>query len=56
MQVFPLQVRRLAETWPEDSRDRRWYGPDEAARKVDEPELRRILSRSETLLRSEDLG
>jgi phosphohistidine phosphatase len=56
VQVFPLQVRRLAETWPEDSRDRRWYGPDEAARKVDEPELRRILSRSETLLRSEDLG
>lgn len=56
VQVFPMQVQRLAETWPEDTRDRRWYGPDEAARQVDEPELRQILSRSETLLSSENAG
>ena len=56
VQVFPMRVLRLAETWPEDTRDRRWYGPDEATRKVDEPELREILSRSRTLLRSRNAG
>ena len=42
--VFPLRVRRLDKEWPEaDQRERRWFAQAEAARLVDEPELRTIL-------------
>ena len=51
VQVFPLQVERLSESWPESTRDRRWFAPEEAARRVREPELRRLLTRfAESLL------
>lgn len=42
--VFPLRVRRLDKQWPEaDQRERRWFAQAEAARLVDEPELRVLL-------------
>lgn len=45
VQVFPLQVERLSESWPESTRDRRWFAPQEAARRVQEPELKRLMTR-----------
>jgi len=51
VQVFPLQVERLSESWPESTRDRRWFAPEEAARRVHEPELKRLMTRfAESLL------
>ncbi|WP_417523660.1 NUDIX hydrolase [Marinovum sp.] len=42
--VFPIEVQALADDFPEAAeRDRRWVTPEEAARMVDEPELKRIL-------------
>ena len=42
--VYPLRVRRLDEKWPEaDERERRWFAQSEAAKLVDEPELRALL-------------
>ena len=39
--VFPMEVQKLAKTWPEDdSRKRKWFPPKKAASKVDEPELK----------------
>jgi 8-oxo-dGTP pyrophosphatase MutT (NUDIX family) len=43
VQVFSLHVERLAETWPEPARERRWLEPEAAAGLVDEPELKEIL-------------
>lgn len=45
VQVFPLQVERLSESWPESTRDRRWFAPQEAARRVQEPDLKRLMTR-----------
>ncbi len=51
VQVFPLQVERLSESWPESTRDRRWFAPQEAARRVQEPDLKRLMIRfAESLL------
>lgn len=45
VQVFELPVERLAQSWPEDSqRRRKWFAPQEAANRVQEPELRAILA------------
>ncbi|MFZ5670462.1 MAG: NUDIX hydrolase [Pseudomonadota bacterium] len=42
--VYPLAVATVARTWPERrQRDRRWVRPQEAARMVEEPGLRRML-------------
>lgn len=44
VKVFPLQVRRQRETWPEqEQRDTRWFAPEEAADAVQEPELALII-------------
>jgi 8-oxo-dGTP pyrophosphatase MutT (NUDIX family) len=43
VEVFSLRVERLAESWPEQARERRWLEPVQAASMVDEPELREIL-------------
>ncbi len=44
VEVFPLQVRDQAETWPErGEREGRWFSPDEAAGVVAEAELREII-------------
>lgn len=42
--VFPLAVTRELEAWKEQhERERRWFPLDEAARAVDEPDLRELL-------------
>ncbi|WP_068115407.1 NUDIX hydrolase [Tropicimonas marinistellae] len=42
--VFPMRVKSLSKDYPEHKeRKRKWFSPKEAARKVAEPELRRIL-------------
>lgn len=44
IQVYPVEVRKLARDFPEhQERRRRWVRPGKAAKLVDEPELRRIL-------------
>ncbi len=43
--VFPVAVARLRSTFPEHGqRERRWFRPKKAARKVAEPELSAILA------------
>jgi 8-oxo-dGTP pyrophosphatase MutT (NUDIX family) len=42
--IFPLEVRSLADSWPEaGTRKRKWVSPKKAASLVDIPELKRIL-------------
>ncbi len=42
--VFPMQVDAVEDKFPEAAeRERRWFAPKKAARRVDEPELRDIL-------------
>ncbi len=44
VQVFPLKVTRQHGSWPEKhERQTGWYTPDDAARFVGEPYLRRII-------------
>ena len=46
VELFPLEVRKQEETWPEkDQRDQRWFGLDDAAAAVVEPELGDLLRR-----------
>ncbi|MBW4709615.1 NUDIX hydrolase [Roseobacter sp. YSTF-M11] len=43
-QVYMAEVEGLADTYPEDhQRDREWFSQEEAAARVDEPELKAIL-------------
>ncbi len=42
--VFPLQVTEALDLWPErDERVREWVTPEEASRRVDEPELTALI-------------
>lgn len=42
--VFPMQVDRLVSDFPEKGqRRRKWYSPDRAAARVDEPELKDLM-------------
>ena len=44
VELYPMRVKRLHKTWKEvRERERRWFGPSAAAKRVDEPELRDIL-------------
>lgn len=44
VRVFPLEVERSADRFPEvDQRRRKWFPPEHAARRVQEPELARII-------------
>lgn len=44
--VFPMKVKKLANSYPEhNQRRRKWFSPRKAAKKVMEPELREILNR-----------
>ena len=46
--VYPLRVTRLRDRWKEaKERTRRWFDPADAAKRVDEPELRELLDRLE---------
>ena len=43
--VFPVAVARLKSSFPErGQRERRWFKPGKAAKKVAEPELRALLT------------
>lgn len=45
VEVFPLRVEAELDAWPEqDQRRRLWLDPNEAAGRVEEPELRALLS------------
>lgn len=44
VEVFSLQVKRLVTTYPEKGqRQRKWFSPEKAAKKVDEAELRHLI-------------
>ncbi|MGY6709604.1 MAG: NUDIX hydrolase [Rhizobiaceae bacterium] len=44
--VFPLEVKKLADKWPERKRrTRQWFTPDQAAQAVDEPDLAELIQR-----------
>ena len=43
VEVYRMRVRKIHSTWPEQERDRRWFSPQEAASRVDEPELKKII-------------
>jgi 8-oxo-dGTP pyrophosphatase MutT (NUDIX family) len=44
VEVFPVRVDRLADRYPEKGqRRRKWFSPEKAARKVDEPDLRALI-------------
>lgn len=45
VQVFPMLVERVSQNWPESKRTRRWFEPEEAARRVDEPDLKELIIR-----------
>ncbi|MBL8771726.1 MAG: NUDIX hydrolase [Phenylobacterium sp.] len=46
VQVFPMEVAEERDIWPEMAeRDRNWTTPAEAARLVDEPELKALLAK-----------
>lgn len=45
VEVFPLQVRDVADKYPErKQRERRWMTPEAAANSVSEPELKRLIA------------
>jgi 8-oxo-dGTP pyrophosphatase MutT (NUDIX family) len=45
VRVFPLKVRSVADKWPEKKRRRRvWLSPDEAAARVQEPDLGELIA------------
>ena len=50
VQVFPMLVKEVLDSWPESTRERRWFEPEEAARRVDEPQLKELMITSATLL------
>lgn len=56
VQVFPMLVERVAEIWPESTRQRRWLDAEEAARRVDEPELKELIVESAKLLLAGSAG
>jgi 8-oxo-dGTP pyrophosphatase MutT (NUDIX family) len=44
VEVFALKVDRLADSYPEKGqRRRKWFRPEKAAKKVDEPDLRQLI-------------
>ncbi len=43
VEVFSMAVETVHDSWPESYRDRHWVGPSDAAARVDEPELERII-------------
>lgn len=43
VEVFAMEVESVLDRWAEDFREREWLTPEEAARRVDEPALQRLL-------------
>lgn len=45
VQVYPMEVDRVADKWPErKKRTRRWFAPNDAARLVNEPDLAELIA------------
>jgi 8-oxo-dGTP pyrophosphatase MutT (NUDIX family) len=45
VQVFPLEIDKVADKWPEKKqRQRKWFSPQEAASSVDEPDLATLIA------------
>src|SRR5690606_8446031 len=43
--VFPLEVETIADRWPEKKKRKRgWFSPQEAARRVSEPDLAELIA------------
>lgn len=43
--VFPMEIDRIADKWPErKKRTRRWFAPQDAARLVNEPDLSELIT------------
>ena len=43
VEVFSMTVHTSYDVWPESYRDRYWFDPEEAAEKVDEPDLKAMI-------------
>ena len=43
VEVFSMAVHTSYDTWPESYRDRYWLSPEEAAHRVNEPDLKKII-------------
>lgn len=43
--VFPMAVHEVHEHWQESERDRCWLSPEQAAERVDEPQLKKLIRR-----------
>lgn len=41
--VYTLEVTKTHDEWPECDRDREWVSPEEAARRVEQNDLRRLI-------------
>jgi 8-oxo-dGTP pyrophosphatase MutT (NUDIX family) len=55
--LYPLHVERLAEEWPERAqRERRWFGPEEAAERVRPRSLQPLLAGFRPISSSEERG
>ena len=50
--VFTMQVQSELDVWEESFRDREWLSLEEAMRRVQEPDLKRILKRLPDFVRS----
>lgn len=50
VEVFTLRVDEILDNWPEQFRDREWMTPEEAASRVEEKELGRLLLSTERML------
>jgi phosphohistidine phosphatase len=48
--VYAMEVEQELDDWPEDFRQRQWLGPAEAADRVSEAELERLISQLPSLL------
>ncbi len=51
--VFAMHVHNVLEQWEESYRDREWVSVEEAIRRVEEPELKRLLKRLPDFRRGE---
>lgn len=54
VQVFLLKVERLEDTWLEDFRERQWFSISEAIARVEETEIKNILTNLPSYVSNED--
>jgi phosphohistidine phosphatase len=54
VEVFLMEVREVAERWPENDRSRQWFAVEEAARSVREADLGALIRKAPRILAGED--